>query len=505
MAEGRHADAVRLYGLVLDSSTASDDSGLRSGTLHELGALYADLGDNSVALDYLLQALNEAEEAGDFDVMAVVLHSIGVLYGEAGDFQQSKEYLERSLALFREIGQPVRQVEVMRNLGAIYLAEGMLGEALDCEVRALMVYDLLKDRRRQSAAMITIGRIQERQSDPASALSYYRRAAELLDGLDETDDNRLFGEALLGTGRAYRTLGQWDAARFSLEQGLAMAEDSGERRLQYEYHEALSSVLEQIGEHRSALQHLRQYVAVREQVVQQENRKSLAELQMRFDLERELKEEELRRQHDVTRTMIATQESERSRIAGDLHDGIGQLLASVRVNLLRLEQSVQDSDRATHAWNRSMELVHRASRDVRNISHSLSSSTLNELGIESALREIVADVSFADVMTFRVDTDGIDASIPEDITLSLFRVAQELILNVVRHSRANEALVQLIRHDGRVILMVEDNGIGFEPDEPRKGMGTRNVEARVSALNGTVQFDSRPDHGTTVTIEVPIP
>lgn len=495
-----YAEAVPLYLSLLETSPSPDESGVRVVVLHRLGELYTELGDYSTALDYYLQCLVECEAVDDYELAGAVLHSIGVLHGINGDYSTALDYLGRSIDLFRETGAQLMEVKAMANLGAMHLSRGDVGKALEYELRALTVYDVLGDRVSAAAAMINIGHIHEKRKEPDIALSFYLRASE---SLEAADDHVLFATALLGAGTAYYKMGQFESARFTLEQGLAIATEIGDRQLQYRFHDKLSSVLEALGNNRTALEHARAYIRLGEDLVNQERQRTVAELQMRFDLERRMKEEELRRQHDVTRAVVETQEAERLRIAGDLHDGVGQLLAALRMNLLRLESAFGEPvSGGKEAWERSVHLLNRAASDVRTISHNLGSSTLRELGIEAALREVVAEMSVSDAIRFTFESNGVDRELPEDVVLGLFRVAQELIANLVRHAGATEAYVQLMHRDDAVVLMVEDNGVGFDTTARREGMGTRNIEARVRVMNGIVRFDSQPGHGTTVTVEV---
>ncbi|MCB0713876.1 MAG: tetratricopeptide repeat protein [Ignavibacteriae bacterium] len=495
-----YSGAVALYTSLLEALPPSDETEVRVLALHSLGDLYADLGDTTTALEYYLDSLVEAEERGDYSAVGIVLHSIGVLYGNEGNYEEAREYLKRSCALFRETGSERMEVRAMRNLGEIYLSEGNLTDARECELRAMTAYDLLDDPVNAAAAMISIGGIHEQQAEPDIALSYYLRASE---SLERGEEYTLFAAALLGTGRSYYRMGQLDSARFSLEQGLAIAEEIADRRLQSQYHDTLSHVFKSLDNPRAALDHARHYITLHDSLLNQERQKMIAELQMRFNLERQLKEEELRRQHDVTRAMMQTQEAERLRIAGDLHDGVGQLLAAIRLNMLRVDRALRGINFDQKAlWERSLQLLQRASSDVRTISHSLSSSTLRELGLVAAIREIVVDMHNTGSLRFRFEPNGIDENLPEEVTLGLFRIAQELILNVVRHAKATSASVHLVQHDNMIVLMVEDNGVGFDTGKKREGMGTRNIEARVRAMKGTLHFDSQPGHGTTVTVEV---
>ena len=476
-----------------------DETGERGKTLCRLGDIYSELGDYPEALNYYLQSLAEHEESGNYASSGIPLHSIGVVYGLMADYDNALEYLSRSRLLFRETEDSLMEVNALRNIGAIHLERGDLDKALEHELRTLTIYDMVGDKVNAAAAMITLGDIHEKKQEIPLALSFYIRASETL---QETEEHRLFTDALLRVGRVYRETGNPGSARFALEQGMAMVRELRDRQLEYQFHLELSMTFEKLGEYREALHHARRYAVVREGFVNEEKNRTVAELQMRFDLERGLKEEELRRQHDVTRAVLETQEAERRRIASDLHDGVGQTLAATRLNLLRIGEALNGQE--CQAWKRSIQLLETASGDVRTISHTLGSSTLSELGIEAALREMINDMGKGDDLAITLQTDNLPDDLSEYLSLGMFRVAQELVSNIVRHAKASEATLQLMRREEMLVLMVEDNGVGFELGEKRDGMGTQNIETRVRAMNGNVRFDSRPGYGTTVTVEVKI-
>jgi signal transduction histidine kinase len=206
---------------------------------------------------------------------------------------------------------------------------------------------------------------------------------------------------------------------------------------------------------------------------------------------------------------LEMQETERQRIARDLHDGIGQLLAAARINLSRLGEMVSRKDSREHdaaemqiPLDRTMGIIVRASDDVRALSHALGTSTLHELGLVTALGELLANIEAQEKTRFEFMTIDMEERLPEPLETGLFRVAQELIANVLHHSGATEATVQIVREGEEIHLTVEDNGKGFDVLTLNGGMGQRNIAARVAVMGGRLHYDSTLGHGTTVTVVV---
>lgn len=217
------------------------------------------------------------------------------------------------------------------------------------------------------------------------------------------------------------------------------------------------------------------------------------------------------RRQEAVRQGIRSQEEERERIARDLHDGVGQLLAAARINVTRLYESLASSSRGItpqvgpeRLFERAMSNLKRASEEIRAISHALGVSTLREMGLTVALAELLANVAAHESTRFQLIDVGMEMRLPPQIELELFRIAQELISNVIHHAAACEATVQLVREGSEVRLSVEDDGIGYEPFATSGGMGRRNIAERTEAIGARLDIDSTPGHGTTITVTVPL-
>jgi signal transduction histidine kinase len=212
--------------------------------------------------------------------------------------------------------------------------------------------------------------------------------------------------------------------------------------------------------------------------------------------------------HDITdrkraeRKVIEAQEQERSRIARELHDDINQRLAVLAVQLERLQGDPSDSQ------SRALELrkdVIKILSDVQSLSHELHSSSLEYLGVVAGMKSWCKE--FAQRQRIDVDFQGDVASIvAAEIGLTLFRVLQEALHNVIKHSGAKRAEVRLREDSGEIHLTVCDLGRGFDIDagSPRKGLGLTSMQERVRLVNGTISIDSKPMRGTSIHVRVPL-
>jgi PAS domain S-box-containing protein len=209
-------------------------------------------------------------------------------------------------------------------------------------------------------------------------------------------------------------------------------------------------------------------------------------------------------QRDVNRQLILAQEDERRRIARELHDHLSQQLALLAIDLQQIGVAPGTSDelrdRLQEAWGRTAEIA----SDVHGISHRLHPSKIEALGLAATIRAHCRDVSLQN-LAVRFSEDPMPGGIPPEVSLGLFRVLEEALTNVARHSGAREAQVSLL-FDEDIILRVADQGRGFRDakDAPR-GLGFVSMRERVETLGGRFTIVSRPGHGTVIEARVPAP
>jgi signal transduction histidine kinase len=213
---------------------------------------------------------------------------------------------------------------------------------------------------------------------------------------------------------------------------------------------------------------------------------------------------------DLAGRLITAQEDERRRIARDLHDDLSQQLATVSIMLSVLKRKVAKPGAVSEVEQSITTLQDRAATAagaVRTLSHRLHPSVMEHTGLVSALQRHCAEVAalhHVDV-SFSAEGDGLETLNP-DVTLCLFRVAQEALANAARHARAGTIRVELRRTPDTIALRVLDDGIGFVPGERAgSGLGLRSIDERVRLSHGAATLESRVGHGTTVSVRIPLP
>lgn len=210
----------------------------------------------------------------------------------------------------------------------------------------------------------------------------------------------------------------------------------------------------------------------------------------------------------LARQVVASQEAERGRLSRELHDGISQMLVSIKL-LLESALAIREArtlvaDASDAPIQKALAQTNRTLAEIRQISHDLRPAMLDDFGLGAALRQLALefnDTQRSPHMNIVVDAKpGAAQDLPVAVNTALFRVAQEALTNIQRHAGASNAWVALTRSPGHVVLTVTDDGSGFGygavQSDPRQGIGLRNMRERVESLNGAFHLESRP--GNTV-------
>jgi PAS domain S-box-containing protein len=214
---------------------------------------------------------------------------------------------------------------------------------------------------------------------------------------------------------------------------------------------------------------------------------------------------EAEQQQEIFRVTLASQEEERRRISESLHNGLGQLLYAIKISMTRLtpEQAADKSQAYIQAKKYTDELLKDAIVESRRISHELMPSILEDFGLKAAIEDVCSQLSIN--VKFNCMVTGFVGRLDSYMELAIFRTMQELMLNVVKHSGATEAIAEASINTDEVLIKVQDNGRGMLNSGERKaGIGLASIRSKVKLLNGQIKIDSVPGQGTAVTVQMPL-
>ncbi len=213
---------------------------------------------------------------------------------------------------------------------------------------------------------------------------------------------------------------------------------------------------------------------------------------------KELEKERLEREKHMIKALMDGEEKERRRIARELHDGVNGNLAALKLNMSGLQNNEFSS------------LLEQTMAEIRDLSHNLAPDVVKRSGLKHALEQFIYKINKAPELTVEYQFLGDEGAMPEELRVHLYRIAQELLTNSLKHSGANHIMVQVIISEGSLNLTIEDDGRGFEINPEKglpikaEGIGLTGVENRVTFLQGSLDIHSSTHSGTSIHIEIPL-
>jgi len=202
-------------------------------------------------------------------------------------------------------------------------------------------------------------------------------------------------------------------------------------------------------------------------------------------------------------SMILGQEAERERVAKDLHDSLGGLLSTIKLHFDAIQLQDAEVGELTE-YKKAYGLIDEACKEVRNISNNMQPGALLKMGLVPAIGDMVNRVKSDETPEIDFQHYDVNGKMEQTTLLNIYRVIQELLNNSIKHSEAKHILVQLIQKEDELMVMVEDDGIGYDPSKIKPGMGTENIASRVSFLKGELSIQTSPGEGTSTLITIPL-
>ena len=205
-------------------------------------------------------------------------------------------------------------------------------------------------------------------------------------------------------------------------------------------------------------------------------------------------------------SLLTAQEEERRRVSCELHDQICQQLASLAIDIGGLAANPPPPEDARGRLKALQARVVKASEETRHIAYELHPSVLDDLGLVASLRALCKEFSEREGIAIEFDSGVLPGSIPREIVSGLYRVAQESLQNIAKHSNAKHVSVALSLRKGSVLLSIEDDGVGFDVGavKGRGGLGLVGMEERTRLIHGTLSIEAQPGHGTRISLTVPL-
>lgn len=536
-----------------------------AGILTNIATVYMRQNKFNEALDINFKTLNIFEEIKDDTKQAIVLGNIANLYYELEQNKPALEFLKKALTKARNSGHRITEANVLVNIGGIFYEEGTVQDTLTNKTKvdsaivnfkqAEKIFIDLKSNYNLGVVYNNIGRAYLAQKIYKEALSNYQKGLRIRIELEDK-----FGIALsyLNIGGIEFILNQNKNALAHLDTAAIIFKSLKNYVNLKQAYLKIAEIYEKLGDYPKSLIHFQLFSTYKDSVYTAENAEKMSEMNIKYQTEKkdlelsknkaelQLREEEAKQKNIMlvsilslaillstaiflfyrkkqiqqkaeldaelatqkelrAKSIIEAEEKERIRIATDLHDGVGQLLSAAKLNLSSLENKINLNDASQQtAFQNAISLVDDSVKEVRSVSHNMMPNTLLKLGLASAVKEFVTKIQGTPNLKVNLEIVGLNNRLEQDKETVIYRVIQEVVSNIIKHAKATELTLQIIKHDNELSILIEDNGIGFDTSKINsfEGIGLKNILSRIEFINGTVHFDSVLGRGTTVIIEL---
>lgn len=522
-----------------------------ANSLNNIGILYDETGRYVEALNNYFRSLKYYELYGDKENTAMVLINIGIVYKKQQEYERVLQYYLQALQLYDQLNNDFGRTVISGNIGSVYINLHKYDSSIFFSKKALEGYDRLGYTRyipyiQENIAIATdsIGNLEQ-------AIVLYEEAIK---GHLAYENHYELANVYLGLGTNYLKQGKSISAQNAAKEGLKHAHVAKANDFAVKLHALLAKSLAQTGNYKDAYYAFEKHLIGKDSLYETEKVRQIFELETQYETEkkeqrialqqsqiaeeqaknqlnliviagllltltlsiviiilirsRSLKKEQILRQEANLKLKeaeiefsIRSQERERARFAKDLHDGFGQMISILNLNLKSLEKP--DVDRH-EIYENSSEVLDQMYKELKGICFDLMPQTLIQHGLTSAVDEFASRINKSGQIAVETDFFGMEARLTDVQEISLYRIIQEWVNNILKYGEASHVLIQITRESSSMSLLIEDNGSGFDPNllTAGKGNGWRNIQSRANLIKGEINLDTSPGRqGNTLIID----
>ena len=545
---GDYDSALSLYNVAVGHFRKDKDSTLLAAIYNNYGVVHKTKANYDKALDYFFKALDFISSDSTSSISITLLNNIGEVSFYMGKVDESEKYhqLAYESALFKNDSLLLGASLVY--LGNIASSKMESEKAIDYYSNALKY--LSQYNANTANIIMNIGIVYHFKGELREAISYYQKAITVA---KEFKSSQSLALSYLNMGEAMLTLDDPNTVK-TLRKTVEIASEFNLNRILRNAHQFLASYYENHNNYKLALEHFKYYknfsdsiinenslarfnslnvkfntaqkekqIADQELQIEQKNASIIKQRNQKifiaivlifilligalFYLRSRMKQKYLLQQAVITekekglKAIFMATENERQRISKDLHDGVGQHLSSVKMQLESL--TIRD-ERINVKKQHIIKNLGEAAQEIRQISHKMMPRSLEEVGLVPSLEDLFSKTFTQTSIKCSFEYNNVEQRYPKDVEISLYRIVQELLNNIIKHSHANNVAVQLYTINKKLIMTVEDDGIGFDVKVKSSGHGLLNIKSRIETLNGNFECESVENTQTVITLSVPL-
>lgn len=548
--KGEFAAALPLFHQQLAIFTKTQDLDGQGRAFNNIGGTWSDMQAPDSAIVYLLKALAVKERIGNKGDIAAALSNIANAYNDLDAHDKAIETHLRTLRIRRELGEEKRSMFTLNNLMVAYGTQGNTEKATAYADTALAI--ALKYNNKLVAGVVCggMGHVLNEQKRYAESIAWCERS---LVYLTEANREQNMVYPLCNMAAAYIGLGQHAKGLEVNQRGWAIMQKLKLKEPLDPYHENFANAYAGLGDYKNAYEWHKIYFMRIDTTNRNDYVGKIANIEAKYNLTK--KEQELSKQRAENfrqrvalysllaallaaavfgwlfynrfrlrkkaeldaavireqklglNAVIEAQEAERKRIARDLHDGIAQELVALKLGFDALGRRVgKIAPDETPRFADLNAQLDASCTEVRGIAHTMSPPMLEQQGLAPSLELLLRNTLQHTGLEAKLHAHDLPPRLDEKTEIGLYRIAQELLNNVVKHARAAQVVIELFQSENRLVLRVEDDGTGFdfEAARSRGTMGVLNILSRVSTLGGEFFSEKNQPHGTVALVKVPV-
>lgn len=552
--EGKFNEAIAKMIQSLDHYKVISDSAGLGKVYGNLAVSYEAINKNDSGVYYREKAIAILEKAPSRLLGTQYLNLAAQFNNRMENPEKALHYFKKAAEISSSFKDSAKWAMALSGIGHTLINKQRTEEALQYATDAVNIARKCNDQMALSYSLEAYGRILLEKNRVDESINACREAIKIGEKAGYPD-GYVIGAITLGKGLELK--GAYKEEAIVLEKALIQAKELGNVQFYYDIYSGLSSANYHLNNYKKAYDYRMHAVASGDTMRTERDNRILADLDARYQSaqketiirERELDVINKELQLQKTNRMLASsiggtimallsvlliyfhfrnkkklhleqlqtiqkekelqllqavmqgEEKERSRIAKDLHDGVAGMLAAVKMHINSIATDISEV-RITEGFRQGMKLLDESSNEVRKTSHNLMPEVLLQHGLDEALRRYCNNISNSSRLNLQYDAIRDTPRFIESFELSVYRIVQELLNNIVKHSKATEAIVQLSYQHGLLAIAIEDNGIGISKEDGSKdGMGLRSLQSRVKAMNGKIEFESSSGEGFNAYLE----
>ncbi|HBX51318.1 MAG: hypothetical protein A2275_04630 [Bacteroidetes bacterium RIFOXYA12_FULL_35_11] len=555
--KGNCDSAIQYFQKSLIISEQLNDNRIKAQCYNNIGSILCIQGNSDKALEYYLKSLKINEGIGNKIEMSKCYNNIGNILFRQVSYDKALEYYYKSLKIKIELTDKIGMSNCYNNIGLVHKNQGNYDKAIESFRLSLKIHEGLGDKKGMSNCYNNIGNVFSDQGKFALSNENYLKSLKIS---EELGDKKEIAGVLSNIAGLNHSLKNYNSSIKYAEMGLKIAKEAGVLEQQKTAYEYLSSSYDSLGNYKKAYENYKLLKQIYDSLFNVEKHKQLVEMETKYQTEKKEKEIELlniksknqvllinqeknkkrnliiiffalfvlivtsallfyyRYKHKQKiliaeamaeqqklrfKEVIEAQEMERKRIAEDLHDSLGHMLATAKLNMSELKDVVcfNDSEDESILKN-TLELIDDSCKEVRSISHNIMPVVLTRLGIAASVNELVSKINNAHKLQIDCHIDGFDKRLTESVEIAVYRIIQEILSNIIKHADASLVSLVFLNKNNQLSLCIKDNGKGMNvmEIEKSKGAGWKNIYSRVTMLNGSVDLISQIGEGTEISI-----